>query len=32
MSLLQIIGEGMAGMYEIAFHTILIAGIVEVIK
>lgn len=32
MSLLQKIGEGMAGMYEIAFLAILIAGMVEVIK
>ncbi|MFB4475259.1 Na+/H+ antiporter NhaC family protein, partial [Oceanobacillus caeni] len=32
MSFLQKIGEGMAGMYEIAFLAILIAGMVEVIK
>ncbi|GIN88568.1 sodium:proton antiporter [Heyndrickxia sporothermodurans] len=32
MSLLQKIGEGMAGMYENAFLAILIAGMVEVIK
>lgn len=32
MSLLQTIGEGMSGMYEIAFLAILIAGMVEVIK
>ena len=32
MSLLQKIGEGMAGMYEISFLAILIAGMVEVIK
>ncbi|MGG4409318.1 Na+/H+ antiporter NhaC family protein [Niallia taxi] len=32
MSLLQKIGEGMAGMYEIAFLAIMIAGMVEVIK
>ncbi|WP_249659634.1 Na+/H+ antiporter NhaC family protein [Lysinibacillus fusiformis] len=32
MSLIQKIGEGMEGMYEIAFLAILIAGMVEVIK
>jgi len=32
MELLQKTGEGMAGMYEIAFLAILIAGMVEVIK
>ncbi|OCA92006.1 Na+/H+ antiporter NhaC family protein [Pseudobacillus wudalianchiensis] len=32
MGLFQKIGEGMAGMYEIAFLAILIAGMVEVIK
>jgi Na+/H+ antiporter NhaC len=32
MGLLQKTGEGMAGMYEIAFLAILIAGMVEVIK
>ncbi|MFY3790177.1 Na+/H+ antiporter NhaC family protein [Ureibacillus sp. MALMAid1270] len=32
MSVLQKIGEGMAGMYEMAFLAILIAGMVEVIK
>ncbi|WP_404450641.1 Na+/H+ antiporter NhaC family protein [Virgibacillus necropolis] len=32
MSIIQKIGEGMAGMYEIAFLAILIAGMVEVIK
>jgi Na+/H+ antiporter NhaC len=32
MSLFQKIGEGMAGMYEMAFLAILIAGMVEVIK
>ncbi|WP_042150288.1 Na+/H+ antiporter NhaC family protein [Paucisalibacillus sp. EB02] len=32
MGLMQKIGEGMAGMYEIAFLAILIAGMVEVIK
>ncbi|RHW43365.1 Na+/H+ antiporter NhaC family protein [Neobacillus notoginsengisoli] len=32
MSLLEKIGEGMAGMYEMAFLAILIAGMVEVIK
>ncbi|NLY80725.1 MAG: Na+/H+ antiporter NhaC family protein, partial [Lysinibacillus sp.] len=32
MSLLQKIGEGMAGMYEMAFLAILIAGMGEVIK
>ncbi|PAD21943.1 Na+/H+ antiporter NhaC family protein [Terribacillus saccharophilus] len=32
MSLMQQIGDGMAGMYEIAFLAILIAGMVEIIK
>ncbi|QTB20786.1 Na+/H+ antiporter NhaC family protein [Lysinibacillus sphaericus] len=32
MSLIQKIGEGMEGMFEIAFLAILIAGMVEVIK
>ncbi|MCL1703476.1 Na+/H+ antiporter NhaC family protein [Lysinibacillus sp. Bpr_S20] len=32
MSLLQKIGEGMSGMYEMAFLAILIAGMVEIIK
>ncbi|MFS0561993.1 Na+/H+ antiporter NhaC family protein [Terribacillus sp. 179-K 1B1 HS] len=32
MDLFQTMGEGMAGMYEIAFLAILIAGMVEVIK
>ncbi|PAF19280.1 sodium:proton antiporter [Terribacillus saccharophilus] len=32
MSLMQHIGDGMAGMYEIAFLAILIAGMVEIIK
>ncbi|MGG3882449.1 Na+/H+ antiporter NhaC family protein [Brevibacillus panacihumi] len=32
MSLLQKIGQGMAGMYEMAFLAILIAGMVEVMK
>ncbi|MEY8749692.1 Na+/H+ antiporter NhaC family protein [Alkalicoccobacillus gibsonii] len=32
LSLIQQIGDGMAGMYEIAFLAILIAGMVEVIK
>ncbi len=32
MELIQQVGEGMAGMYEIAFLAILIAGMVEVIK
>lgn len=32
MPLVQKIGEGMAGMYEISFLAILIAGMVEVIK
>ncbi len=32
MSLIQKIGEGMEGMYEISFLAILIAGMVEVIK
>ncbi|WP_093728267.1 Na+/H+ antiporter NhaC family protein [Terribacillus halophilus] len=32
MDLFQKMGEGMAGMYEIAFLAILIAGMVEVIK
>jgi len=32
MGIVQTIGEGMAGMYEIAFLAILIAGMVEVIK
>ncbi|SOC40567.1 Na+/H+ antiporter NhaC family protein [Ureibacillus acetophenoni] len=32
MTLLQKIGEGMSGMYEMAFLAILIAGMVEVIK
>ncbi|KOS63819.1 Na+/H+ antiporter NhaC family protein [Lysinibacillus sp. FJAT-14222] len=32
MSLLQKIGEGMSGMYEMAFLAILIAGMVEVIR
>ncbi len=32
MGVVQSIGEGMAGMYEIAFLAILIAGMVEVIK
>jgi Na+/H+ antiporter NhaC len=32
MSLFQKIGEGMSGMYEMAFLAILIAGMVEVIK
>lgn len=32
MSLIQKIGEGMEGMYEIAFLAILIAGMVEIIK
>lgn len=32
MSLIKKIGEGMEGMYEIAFLAILIAGMVEVIK
>ncbi|WP_068672192.1 Na+/H+ antiporter NhaC family protein [Oceanobacillus sp. Castelsardo] len=32
MSFLQKIGEGMVGMYEMAFLAILIAGMVEVIK
>lgn len=32
LSLIQQIGDGMAGMYEISFLAILIAGMVEVIK
>ncbi|MGE7676119.1 Na+/H+ antiporter NhaC family protein [Lysinibacillus sp. NPDC094403] len=32
MNLLQKIGEGMSGMYEMAFLAILIAGMVEIIK
>ena len=32
MSLVQAIGDGMAGMFEMAFLAILIAGMVEVIK
>jgi Na+/H+ antiporter NhaC len=32
MNLIETIGEGMAGMYEMAFLAILIAGMVEVIK
>nr|WP_318539102.1 Na+/H+ antiporter NhaC family protein [Terribacillus saccharophilus] len=32
LNLIQQIGDGMAGMYEIAFLAILIAGMVEVIK
>lgn len=32
MNLFQTIGEGMAGMYEMAFLALLIAGMVEVIK
>jgi Na+/H+ antiporter NhaC len=32
MSLMQQIGDGIAGMYEIAFLAILIAGMVEIIK
>ncbi|MFS0638859.1 Na+/H+ antiporter NhaC family protein [Mesobacillus foraminis] len=32
IELIQQVGEGMAGMYEIAFLAILIAGMVEVIK
>ncbi|MDQ0215346.1 Na+/H+ antiporter NhaC [Oikeobacillus pervagus] len=32
MSVIQQVGEGMAGMYEIAFLAILIAGMVEVIR